>query len=247
MTDKAPSQLSEHPQSEVNASAFKPAEHPVTALALLRVPAWEPERLAAQLDLDWAVKAEPVPTDFREPWLFRVNGSLVVIGFEGHPVPGNAADEQAKNCPDWPDAQEMASTHLAYLALAVVAEEATLVENARTAMKILGSLTRQPNVSAINSAGRLFEPERFRSDVLTMQHSETAFPIFNMVFFGLWQREEDSPLSGYTLGLDRFACPDLEILESPDAPAVIRAQMIAAAMVQITRGAALKDGEVLTL
>ena len=141
----------------------------------------------------------------------------------------------------------MASTHLAYLALAVVAEEATLVENARTAMKILGSLTRQPNVSAINSAGRLFEPERFRSDVLTMQHSETAFPIFNIVFFGLWQREEDAPLSGYTLGLDRFACPDLEILESPDAPAVIRAQMIAAAMVQITRGAALKDGEVLTL
>ena len=53
MTDKAPSQLSEHPQSEVHASAFKPAEHPVTALALLRVPAWEPERLAAQLDLDW--------------------------------------------------------------------------------------------------------------------------------------------------------------------------------------------------
>ena len=50
MTDKAPSQLSEHPQSEVHASAFKPAEHPVTALALLRVPAWEPERLAAQLD-----------------------------------------------------------------------------------------------------------------------------------------------------------------------------------------------------
>ena len=237
MTDKAPSQLSEHPQSEVHASAFKPAEHPVTALALLRVPAWEPERLAAQLDLDWNIKAEPVPTDFREPWLFRVNGSLVVIGFE----------EQAKNCPDWPDAQEMASTHLAYLALAVVAEEATLVENARTAMKILGSLTRQPNVSAINSAGRLFEPERFRSDVLTMQHSETAFPIFNIVFFGLWQREEDAPLSGYTLGLDRFACPDLEILESPDAPAVIRAQMIAAAMVQITRDAALKDGEVLTL
>ena len=50
MTDKAPSQLSEHPQSEVHASAFKPAEHPVTALALLRVPAWEPERLAAQLE-----------------------------------------------------------------------------------------------------------------------------------------------------------------------------------------------------
>ena len=88
MTDKAPSQLSEHPQSEVHASAFKPAEHPVTALALLRVPAWEPERLAAQLDLDWNIKAEPVPTDFREPWLFRENGSLVVIGFEGHPVPG---------------------------------------------------------------------------------------------------------------------------------------------------------------
>ena len=57
MTDKAPSQLSEHPQSEVHASAFKPAEHPVTALALLRVPAWEPERLAAQLDLDWNIKA----------------------------------------------------------------------------------------------------------------------------------------------------------------------------------------------
>ena len=48
MTDKAPSQLSEHPQSEVHASAFKPAEHPVTALALLRVPAWEPERLEYQ-------------------------------------------------------------------------------------------------------------------------------------------------------------------------------------------------------
>ena len=57
MTDKAQSQLSEHSQSEVHASAFKPAEHPVTALALLRVPAWEPERLAAQLDLDWNIKA----------------------------------------------------------------------------------------------------------------------------------------------------------------------------------------------
>ena len=226
---------------------FKPAEHPITGLALLRVPAWEPERLAAQLDLDWQIKAENPPADFHEPWLFRVNGSLVVIGFEGHPIPGNAADEQAKNCPDWGDAEEVARTHLGYLAIAVVAEEASLLDNARTAMKVMGSLARQPNVSAINSAGRLFEPEAFRTDIMTMQGSSTAFPIFNIIFFGLWQKEEDTPLCGYTLGLDAFACPDVEIIESPDSPAVIRAQMIAAAMTQIARRKPLLEGEELAL
>lgn len=225
----------------------RPGDYPMTGLALLRVPAWEPERFAAQLNLDWEIDPGEVPENFREPWVFRAAGSIVVIGFEPHPVPDNAADELARNCVDWPDAAEIARTHAACLAVAVIAETATLVENARTAMKVLGSLARQANVSAVNSAQRLFEPEAFRTDVMTMQGSSSAFPIFNMVYFGLWRSGEDEPLSGCTVGLANFMCPELEILRSPDAPAVIRAQMIAAAMTQITRGRPLEEGEELAL
>lgn len=223
------------------------SEYPMTGLALLALPAWEPAMLRESLLSDWQIDPGEPPASVQEPWIFTVDGSLVVIGLEPHPVPDNAADLQAKNSPEWPGAVEAAQTHQAYLAVAVIAQQTSLVENARTAVKILGSLSSEPNVRAVNAASRLYSPEAYRKGALAMKQNERVFPIFNLIFFGVWTPVEGGRPAGYTVGLDRFGAPEVEILESPLQPMELRAQLVHAAMMQISRGRSFDDGEEIEL
>lgn len=239
MTD---TQLEAHAGSNTE-TPLRASDYPMTGLVLLSVPAWEPSHLRQSLLLNWQINAGEPPQTPREPWIFRVNGSLVVVGLEPRPVPDHAADEQAKNCHDWPEAADVAHAHQAYLAVAVIAESASLIENARTAMKVLASLCEQPNARAVNAASRLFAPDVYRKAALAMQDSEKAFPIFNLIYFGLWQQNDVEGLSGYTVGLDRFGVREVEIQGSLLKPLEIRALMVDAAMMQITRGKTFAEGE----
>ena len=193
MTD---TQLAAHAGSNTE-TPLRASDYPMTGLVLLSVPAWEPSHLRQSLLLDWQINAGEPPQTPREPWIFRVNGSLVVVVLEPRPVPDHAADEQAKNCHDWTEAADVAHAHQAYLAVAVIAESASLIENARTAMKVLASLCEQPNARAVNAASRL----------------------------------------------DRFGVREVEIQGSLLKPLEIRALMVDAAMMQITRGKTFAEGE----
>lgn len=235
-------------QSETNAASLaetplRASDYPMTGLVLLSVPAWEPSHLRQTLLSDWQIDAGEAPQSPQEPWIFRASGSLVVLGLEPRPVPDHAADEQAKNCPDWPEAVDVAHAHQAYLAVAVIAEKASLIENARTAMKVLASLCEQPNARAVNAASRLFAPQAYRKAALAMQDSDKAFPIFNLIYFGLWQEADVEGLSGYTVGLDRFGVREAEVRGSALKPLEIRALLVDAAMMQITRGKTFTEGE----
>lgn len=230
-----------------SATPLRASDYPMMNHVLLTLPAWEPARLAADLLTTWHINSGPIPSDMNEPWLFHANGSLVVIGLERHPVPDGIATHAAANSPDWPDAKEVAQSHLAHLAVAVIAETASLVENARTAMKVLASLCEDPSVRAISAAGRLFAPEVYRRGALMMQGNERAFPIFNVVGFGLWRRSEESPLSGFTIGLDHFGVPEVEVIEGNLGPRETQSILVAAAVHQIESGRAFAEGETVTL
>lgn len=233
--------------SETSETPVRASDHPMTGLALLALPAWEPARLRERLLADWQIDAGEAPASPCEPWLFHAAGSLVVVGLEPRPMPAAQADAQAANSPEWPDAAEAAHAHQAYVAVAVIAETASLVENARTAMKVLASLAEQPGVRAIAAASRLIEPGAYREAALPMAGNDRAFPVFNMVCFGLWRTGENAPLRGYTAGLDRFGIPEVEAVSSGEGPREMRALLVSAAMLQITRGRAFAEGERVTL
>lgn len=226
---------------------LRASDFPMTGLALLGVPAWEPGNFRGALLTDWAIDPGMPPATQGEPWIFHANGSLVVIGFEPRPVPEHGADLQAKNTPEWPEAVEIAHAHQAYLAVAVIAETVSLVENARTAMKVLCSLASQPNVRAINAASKLFPPDNYRAAALQMKGNDKIFPVWNIIFFGAWTPEGSDEMAGYTVGLDRFGLPELEIPAGPGTSTEIRGRLVHAAMIQVTRGHALAEGEEIKL
>ena len=64
-----------------------------------------------------------------------------------------------------------------------------------------------------------------------------------LLYFGLWQQNDVEGLSGYTVGLDRFGVREVEIQGSLLKPLEIRALMVDAAMMQITRGKTFAEGE----
>lgn len=239
--------MTENNMTATSATPLRASDYPMTSHVLLTLPAWEPARLAADLLTTWHINAGPIPSDMNEPWLFHANGSLVIIGLERRPVPGAAATREAANSPDWPDAMEIAQSHLAHLAVAVIAETASLVENARTAMKVLASLCEEPSVRAISAAGRLFAPAAYRRGALMMQGNDRAFPIFNVIGFALWRRTEESPLSGFTVGLDHFGVPEVEVIEGNLGPRETQGVLVAAAVRQIESGRAFAAGETVTL
>lgn len=221
-------------------------ETPVTSFALLRTPAWEPDVFLRAFEEDWGVKiVEKVPLG-NSPWIFRVFGSVVVLGMQPTAVPKNGADHAAERTFDWPDAVRLAHEHTAYLLAAVVPETADAVENARTAAKVMASAAAQPNATAVEGGGRLFSPDAYRAVALKMKDRPETFPAPLIIGTGIWQEKEGGGFYACTVGLSaRFGLPEIEIVDSKKAPEVLRDVVETAIRLELEAGKILKDGDVL--
>lgn len=219
---------------------------PVTSFALLRTPAWEPDVFLRAFREDWGVEIKDKLPMGNAPWIFRVFGSVVVLGMQPTAVPNNGADRAAERTFDWPEAVRAAHEHTAYLLAAVVPETADAVENARTAAKIMASLAKQPNVMAIEGGTKLFSPEAYRTVALKMQEKPETFPAPLIIGTGVWQEQENGGFYACTVGLTtRFGLPEIEIVDADEKPDVLRDVVETAIRLELEAGKVLKDGDVL--
>lgn len=224
-------------------TGFKPAEHPTTGLVLLRTPAWEPQRFQDALFVQWGLKIDAPQPQAGSPWLFHLEGSVVVVGFQPHPTPNHLADEEAKNSPDFENAQRVAQEHLAYLVVAVVPETASLIENAKTAVKVLATLSQDANALAVSSASRLFDCGVFQNIAEPMHRMPNYVPVMALICPAVWQETAQSGFAGCTVGLMQFNLLELEFPEGTESPETIRQCLTAAATLQLEKHIYFKDGD----
>lgn len=186
--------------------------HSFTCSVLLNGPAFEPERLCAQLKADWgwpgsAARIQP--------------GGSVAIDYDGLlgalslvPEPSPEAQQYCVNNLQWEGAMAAAGRHTAYLQLAIMG-----TENARKTAcglsRLCASCLTQPGALAVHAAGTVFPPQEYREEALLLL--EDRLPVRNWVYFGVSQ--SFGMASAFTYGMEQLGLPEMEVTGSRWDPA----------------------------
>lgn len=210
---------------------------------LLRTPAWDARAFLEDFEADWGVKIdEAVPADPEAPLVFKALGSIFVLCFKREADPD--ADEAAKNNRAWPDAADVVRSHVAQVAVAAIPETASLLRNAENFVRVMASLTLQPNALAVHSVSTVYTREGYRNGAHVMTDGR-SIPIFNLVYFGTWRRSEAGGTCGYTAGLSYFGMHEMEVLESSRGADTVRDFLCNLSRWLLAHDRKLADGDVI--
>lgn len=222
---------------------------------LLNSAEFRPEQLKAQLLQDWNIDCaseedgednDVVPgVEDREqdgplPLVFEADGCMLAISFIPAPVPDNEAVVNAGSNYLWPQAEEVAETHVAQLIIAVFPRESSMLDAASTYVKLASSCLKLPSAIGLYSSGTVFQPSFFQ-DVTNIMKEDGAFPLLNLIYFGLVRTEQG--VGGYTIGLNAFGKDEIEIIDSPMQPSELREFLIDICSYIVEYDVTLRDGE----
>lgn len=186
---------------------------PFVSFILLNEADFSAHRLAADLKGDWGITVEEADMDEREQRLiFTIDDMMATVCLMPAPVPGGEAVDNAKTNFMWPEAVSVAQEHRAHLLVAVLPHEKPLTDAGILLAKLNVSALKQPHATGVNMLGTVFAPN-FYTDCAECLHNG-SFPIMNLVFFGLYSRDNGKTASGYTYGMSYFDKDELEVLDS---------------------------------
>lgn len=199
--------------------------------------------LAKSLEEDWGIIIPEDDIDKeRESFVTEVDGMMVAVSLMPGPVPNGEAVVNAGTNMNWPEAVNVAETHKAHILVIVLNREQSQLDAAVLYVKVCAGCLRQPNASAINTLGSVFSPE-FYIEAAEAYLENDSFPIWNLVFFGLYSNDRGKTFCGYTYGMDVFGKKNLEIIDSPQSPEDIQNFLVSIAGYVIESDVTLKDGE----
>lgn len=208
---------------------------------LLSKAEWDKEQFIRDLRKEWGIvdEAHEDEEDSSDAVVIRV-GSMMLIAtlFSGH-IPDNEAEINAENNYMWPEAVEIAKAHKAHIMVAVLGEEAKLLERGKLFTKVLAVCCKQEYATGVYTSGVVFEP-RFYEGFANMI-KEDELPIFNWVWFGLYWSE--SSMNAYTYGMDVFGKEEMEVLNADAEPGALRDFLASLASYVLECDVTLKDGE----
>ena len=207
--------------------------------ALLAKPQWDKTKLIRDLWEKWAIIVEETEESDDDSLIFNLGESLVAVSMMPYPIPDGEAEENAGFNYFWPEAVSAAKAHQAHLMVAVVGEENNLLELGKIYAKVLAACCRQLYTSGIYASGVVFEPQFYEecADIML----QDGLPIFNWVWFGLYQDQKG--LSGYTYGLEQFGREEIEVLNTTAEPEELRIFMANIVSYVLEYDVELHDGE----
>ncbi|MHA7963889.1 DUF4261 domain-containing protein [Paenibacillus sp. CAU 1782] len=214
---------------------------------LLNTLEFDREGLKERLQQDWGFAVteqdgdeERDESDGPSPLVFEAEGCMLAISYIPAPVPDNEAVHNAGSNYLWPEAEEVAKTHVAHLIVAALPRESSPTESGSAYVKLASSCLRLQNAIGLYSSGTVFQPE-FYQDVTEAMKEEDLFPLLNLVYFGLVRSENG--VSGYTLGLKSFGKDEIEVLDSPASPSELREFLIDISGYVVEYDVKLRHGE----
>ncbi|WP_052344260.1 DUF4261 domain-containing protein [Bacillus ndiopicus] len=216
---------------------------PFVSFVLLDKVEFSVEQLVADLQADWNITIDETDISGEQNTIVcTIDDMLATVSLMPAPIPGDEAIENAKTNFRWPDAVAVTQAHQAHLLVAVLPHDKSLVDAGVLMVKLCASALKQPHATAINTVGSVLAPD-FYIECAHDSLQEGLFPIMNLVFFGLYSRDEGKTFSGYTFGMSYFDKLEMEILDSTNTVGEVLELLMDTAIYVITSDVTLLDGE----
>ena len=117
---------------------------------------------------------------------------------------------------------------------------------ATLAVKLTASILRQAAATAVLTCGTVMSP-RFYSGSAASGCEGHRVPVMNLVYFGVYTENEGQTMNGYTFGLSKLGCEEVEILNSLREPQEIFEMLTTAATYMLDYHVKLKNGDTIGL
>lgn len=208
---------------------------------LLSEDEWDKEQLIRDLKEEWDIDATEDDDDevSDDSLVFQIGDMIAAASLMQMPVPDGEAEENAESNYMWPEAVNAAKAHKAHIMVAVMDKEASLIKRAELYVKLAACCCRQKRATGIYTSGTVFEPSFFYKFAGMMKDGE--FPIFNLIWFGLYRSERG--VCGYTYGMECFGKDEMEVLDADAEPSDVQGFLSSMAAYVIEYDVTLNDGE----
>lgn len=203
---------------------------------------WDKQQLIHDLKADWDVVAseEDSSKSHSDTLVFSINGMMAAVSLMPAPVPDHEAERNAANNYMWSEAVNAAKSHKAHLMVAVLGRDTSCTERGRLFTMLTACCCKQPNATGAYTSGTVFEPCFYMDLAEMMKYGE--LPIYNWIWFGLYQNENG--VSSYTYGMYLFGKDEMEVLDVSNAqPADVRSFLADMAVYVLENDVILNDGE----
>lgn len=198
-------------------------------------------RVVKQMKEDWNLDVD-IASDQEQSddaIVMDIDDMLVAISFIDAPVPDQEAEYFAQSNYFWKDGVETTKRHVSQILLAVLGHEESCYKAGELFVKIASSALKNEHALGIYTAGTVFEPAFYIDCAQAMR--EDDFPLNNLVYFGLYQK--DNVWNAYTYGMRDFHKEEMEILDVDMEPMELRNMLFDIAYYVLTSNVVLKDGE----
>ena len=213
-----------------------------TGFVLLSKGKWDKEQFIRDMQEKWDIPVDEYDASEEkadDALVFEVGDMLAAVSLAEYPIPGGEAEANAENNYMWEDAVKVAREHRAHLMVAVLGKEEDLLEKGKLFTKVVAACCRQEYATGIYTSGVVFEPRFYEGFADMIKNDE--LPIFNWIWFGLWQNEKG--LNGYTYGMEAFGKDEMEVLGTDADPNDLRDFLASLASYVLENDVELHDGE----
>ncbi len=213
-----------------------------TGFVLLSRGEWDKQQFIRDMQEKWGITVDEYSASEEKDdaaLVFEVGDMLAAVSLNNYPIPGGEAEVNAENNYMWEDAVKVAREHRAHILVAVLGKEKDLLEKGKLFTKMLAACCRQKYATGVYTSGVVFEPRFYEGFADMMKNDE--LPIFNWIWFGLWQNEKG--LNGYTYGMDAFGKDEMEVLDTDADPNDLRDFLASLVSYVLENDVELHDGE----
>ena len=213
-----------------------------TGFVLLSKAEWDKKQFIRDMKEKWDIAVDEYDASEEkddDALVFEVGDMLAAVSLNNYPIPGGEAEGNAESNYMWEDAVKVAKKHRAHLMVAVLGKEENLLEKGKLFTKVVAACCRQEYATGIYTSGVVFEPRFYEGFADMMKNDE--LPIFNWIWFGLWQNEKG--LNGYTYGMEVFGKDEMEVLGTNADPNDLRDFLASLASYVLENDVELHDGE----
>ncbi len=212
------------------------------SFVLLEKPEWDKAALQQILQDEWGIiDAEPesAENDDENSLIINYQGAMLNIALIPGPIPGNEATEAATENYMWQAAVQQTSQHTGHLLVAVLGIGQSIIENGEMLVKLTAAACKQPGALGVYANGVVYPPDYYQHFAGMLK--ENLFPIYNLVWFGLYKSKKG--FCAYTNGLQNFGFDEIEVLDSSANPNELHDFLSDIANYVITQNVLLQDGE----
>ena len=213
-----------------------------TGFVLLSKGEWDKDQFIRDMKEKWDIAVDEYDESEEkddDALVFEVGDMLAAVSLATYPIPNGEAEGNAENNYMWEDAVKVAKEHCAHLMVAVLGKEEDLLEKGKLFAKVVAACCRQDYATGIYTSGVVFEPRFYEG--FAEQMSEDELPIFNWIWFGLWQ--DENGMNGYTYGMEAFGKDEMEVLGTDAEPGDLRDFLASLASYVLENDVELHDGE----